>query len=247
MRDVDADSARRSDQRRGPTSCGRCCTARPARTVRSATCSTSLGVAVRRVDARRLPARLGQADRQGRRRAPPVWRPRASVALPHATFRELGAEAVLDAIVDRLGLPLMVKPARGGSALGVSVVREAADLPAAMVGCFAYGDIALIERFVDGRRGRGQRRRRRGRSAAPCPPSRSCPTAASTTTTRATPPVPPSSSCPARLSDDVAAAVADTAAARRTGRFGLRDLSRTDLIVDREGRPGSSRSTSPPA
>src|SRR6266545_4624615 len=37
--------------------------------------------------------------------------------LPHQTFRELGAVAVMDALVARLGLPLMVKPARSGSAL----------------------------------------------------------------------------------------------------------------------------------
>lgn len=70
--------------------------------------------------------------------------------LPHATFRELGAQPVLNAMVDRLGLPLMLKPAQGGSALGAQVVREATDLPAAMVGCLAYGDTVLAERFVAG-------------------------------------------------------------------------------------------------
>ena len=39
-----------------------------------------------------------------------------SVALPHETFRELGAASVMEAIVAKLGLPLMVKPAKGGSA-----------------------------------------------------------------------------------------------------------------------------------
>ena len=73
-----------------------------------------------------------------------------SVALPHSTFRELGAGAVLDAVVERLGLPLMVKPTRGGSSLGATVVRAAADLPAAMVAAFAYADTALIERFIEG-------------------------------------------------------------------------------------------------
>ena len=38
------------------------------------------------------------------------------VAVGQATFRELGAPAVLDLLVRRLGLPLMVKPAAGGSA-----------------------------------------------------------------------------------------------------------------------------------
>jgi D-alanine-D-alanine ligase len=77
--------------------------------------------------------------------ATPDW-----VALPHSTFRELGAGAVLDLVVARLGLPLMVKPASGGSSLGVQKVSRVEDLPAAMVSCFAYGDTVMIERFVDG-------------------------------------------------------------------------------------------------
>jgi D-alanine-D-alanine ligase len=77
--------------------------------------------------------------------ATPDW-----VVLPHSTFRELGAQSVLDAMVERLGLPMILKPDQGGSALGTQVVREASELPAAMVGCFAYGDTVLAERFVDG-------------------------------------------------------------------------------------------------
>ncbi len=77
--------------------------------------------------------------------ATPDW-----VVLPHSTFRELGAQPVLDAMVDRLGLPMMLKPDQSGSALGAQVVRDAADLPAAMVGCLAYGETVLAEQFVDG-------------------------------------------------------------------------------------------------
>jgi D-alanine-D-alanine ligase len=73
-----------------------------------------------------------------------------AVVLPHETFRELGAAAVMTAMAERLGLPLIVKPARGGSALGCTVVRAAADLPSAMVDAFAYGDTALVERFIEG-------------------------------------------------------------------------------------------------
>ena len=72
------------------------------------------------------------------------------VALPHATFRELGARPVLEAMVERLGLPMMLKPDQGGSALGAQVVTDAADLPAAMVSCLAYADTVLAERFVSG-------------------------------------------------------------------------------------------------
>jgi D-alanine-D-alanine ligase len=77
--------------------------------------------------------------------ATPDW-----VVLPHSTFRELGAKPVLDAMVERLGLPLMLKPDQGGSALGAQVVRNAGDLPAAMVGCLAYGDTVLAEQFIEG-------------------------------------------------------------------------------------------------
>ena len=75
----------------------------------------------------------------------PAW-----LALPHSTFRELGASVVIGQLVERLGLPLMVKPAHGGSALGATIVREAGDLPSALVASFGYADTALIERFVAG-------------------------------------------------------------------------------------------------
>ncbi|WP_315093042.1 D-alanine--D-alanine ligase [uncultured Cellulomonas sp.] len=72
------------------------------------------------------------------------------VTLPQSLFRELGARQVLDAIVHRLGLPVVVKPSRGGSALGVTLVTSPDALPQAMVDCFAYGDTALVERAVAG-------------------------------------------------------------------------------------------------
>jgi len=73
-----------------------------------------------------------------------------SVTLQQDLFRELGAGAVMDALVDRIGLPLVVKPSCGGSALGVSVVSERGDLARALVASYAYGDTALVERAVDG-------------------------------------------------------------------------------------------------
>ena len=44
----------------------------------------------------------------------------------------------------------MVKPQHGGSALGATPVRTAEELPSALVGAFAYGEIAVVEEFVDG-------------------------------------------------------------------------------------------------
>lgn len=72
------------------------------------------------------------------------------VTFPQSLFREVGADQVLTAIAERFALPVAVKPARGGSALGVSIVSDREELPRAMVHCFAYGDIALIEAAVEG-------------------------------------------------------------------------------------------------
>lgn len=72
------------------------------------------------------------------------------VTLPQSLFREVGAEHVLDAIAAKFDFPLVVKPARGGSALGVSLVTSREDLSRAMVHCFAYGDMALVETAVEG-------------------------------------------------------------------------------------------------
>ncbi len=70
--------------------------------------------------------------------------------LPLGTFQELGADGIISELVAKFGLPLVVKPARGGSALGLTIAREIQDLPGAMVQCFAYSDTALIEKYVDG-------------------------------------------------------------------------------------------------
>ena len=157
------------------------------------------------------------------------------VALPHATFRELGARAVLDAMVERLGLPLMLKPDQGGSALGAQVVAEA--------GGPARGDGELpglrrhrARRAVRaGHRGGGVGRGGRRRSRARCRRSRWRRRAASTTTPRATRPGATVFHCPARLDDAVLTTLQETAlAAHRL--LGLRDVSRMDAVVDADGR-----------
>jgi D-alanine-D-alanine ligase len=157
------------------------------------------------------------------------------VALPHDRFSELGAVAVLDRIADRLGLPLMVKPAQGGSGLGAAVVKEASELPAAMVGCFAYDSTALVEKYVPGTDvavsivDLGD-----GPQALPAVEivarngvyDYSARYTAGLTTWHT----------PARLSPAVASSVASVALAAHNA-LGLRDLSRVDLIVDASGEP----------
>lgn len=160
--------------------------------------------------------------------ATPDW-----VVLPHSTFRELGAQPVLDAMVERLGLPLMLKPDQGGSALGAQVVREAAELPAAMVGCLAYGDTVLAERYVtgvevavtviDGPNGP------EALPAVEIVPASGVYDYTSRYTAGLT-----TFHAPARLDPSAAAAVGELAVvAHRL--LGLRDVSRTDAIVDEHG------------
>jgi D-alanine-D-alanine ligase len=73
------------------------------------------------------------------------------LAFNETAFRELGAADALGGLEERLGFPLVVKPSRGGSALGVRFAEGRADVPGALVSAFSYDDRVLLERFVDGR------------------------------------------------------------------------------------------------
>lgn len=155
------------------------------------------------------------------------------VALPHATFRELGADAVLDLIVARLGLPLMIKPAQGGSAMGVELVSAAGDLPSAMVSCFAYADTVLLEQVVAGSEiaisvwddGGGPQ----ALPAVEIVPASGVFDYAARYTAGMT-----AYHTPARLDPTVADRAAELALTVHRV-LGLRDLSRTDAMVDPQG------------
>lgn len=73
-----------------------------------------------------------------------------SITLGRDAFRELGADAIFAAIADELPLPLVVKPAQGGSAQGVTIVEDAAAMPRAMVDAYTYWDVALVEQRITG-------------------------------------------------------------------------------------------------
>jgi D-alanine-D-alanine ligase len=77
--------------------------------------------------------------------ATPRW-----VTLPSTIFREVGPENLYHLVDSVIGLPLVVKPVQGGSSLGVTVVREEKDLPGALVQAYAYSSEVLLEAWVDG-------------------------------------------------------------------------------------------------
>jgi D-alanine-D-alanine ligase len=72
-------------------------------------------------------------------------------ALRETSIKELGAAAAIAGVERQLGFPLVVKPAKGGSALGVKFASASAELPGSLVGAFSYDHTILIERYVRGR------------------------------------------------------------------------------------------------
>ncbi|MEQ9093046.1 MAG: D-alanine--D-alanine ligase [Miltoncostaeaceae bacterium] len=72
-------------------------------------------------------------------------------AVSQVAFRERGAGEALGDIRDSLGLPLVVKPAKQGSSLGISMVHEAGELAGALMTAMSYDDRVLMETHVAGR------------------------------------------------------------------------------------------------
>jgi D-alanine-D-alanine ligase len=72
-------------------------------------------------------------------------------AFNETAFRELGAADALGDLEQRLGFPLVVKPSRGGSALGVKFAASWFEVPEALVSAFSYDNRVLLERFLEGR------------------------------------------------------------------------------------------------
>lgn len=55
-----------------------------------------------------------------------------------------------DGIVAKLGPKLVVKPAKEGSSVGMSIVHEPQELPSALERAFAHDDTVIVEAFVSG-------------------------------------------------------------------------------------------------
>lgn len=157
------------------------------------------------------------------------------VALPHEIFRELGAPALMEALGKVPGFPLMVKPSRSGSALGVAKVEHPDDLPQALVGAYAYGHTAVIEEFIEGTEV-AVTVLDEGDGPVALPPVEIRPASGvydyeARYTAGATRFV-----TPADLDDDVLERVKEAAVAAHVA-LGQRHLSRVDMIVTPEGDP----------
>ncbi len=153
------------------------------------------------------------------------------VTLSQHAFREMGASAAVDHIADVLGMPLVVKPATGGSSLGLAMVDRPQVLPQAIVGAFSYADAVLIEKFVA-----GTEIAVTVLDGAALPPVEIQPKGgaydfAARYTAGAT-----EFHAPARIDDEVREACEEIAVIAYEA-IGARHLSRADLIVDMHGTP----------
>jgi D-alanine-D-alanine ligase len=73
------------------------------------------------------------------------------VTLTADAFKEMGAATALDLVPDAVGgLPVAVKPARQGSALGLARIDEASGLADALLAALSFDTSAVIEHWVDG-------------------------------------------------------------------------------------------------
>jgi D-alanine-D-alanine ligase len=72
-------------------------------------------------------------------------------ALTRPAFERDGARATVDRLLAELTLPLFVKPANGGSSVGIHRVAHGKDLQAALEDAFQYDRKLVVEQGVDAR------------------------------------------------------------------------------------------------
>lgn len=151
-------------------------------------------------------------------------------------FKEMGAASALDLVPGAVGgLPVVVKPTKQGSALGLTKVDTPDALAEALLTALAYGDAALVERWIagteiavsvlDGPDG-----------IEVLPPVEMVAKSGLFDFTAMYTAGETEYYCPARLEEPVMRRVEALAAASHR-LLGCRDVSRVDMVVDAEGEP----------
>ena len=151
-------------------------------------------------------------------------------AFNETAFREMGAADALGGMEERLGFPLVVKPSRGGSALGVKFAASWFEVPEALISAFSYDDRVLLERFIEGRELAVS-----VLGSEPLPIVEAIPAGGDRYDFEARYEIGRTMfECPAELSDAEVAAVTDTALAAYDA-LGCAGFSRVDLILGEDG------------
>lgn len=132
--------------------------------------------------------------------------------------------------------PLVVKPANGGSSVGVSIVEAEASLHAAMVLAFMSSDLVMLQRFISGREITCAILEDLSGNARALPPTEITPKVSSFFDYRAKYEIGGSEEItPAPLTDGETKAVQQLSQ-RAHQVLGCRGISRSDFILDQEGR-----------
>ena len=74
------------------------------------------------------------------------------ISIARDAFKDMGAATALDLVEDRVigGYPVAVKPAHGGSALGVHRVDRVEDLGEAILDALSFDEHVVIEQWIEG-------------------------------------------------------------------------------------------------
>ncbi len=75
---------------------------------------------------------------------------RAGIPTPPYVVLDGRTDPSFETIVSRIGIPLVVKPAKGGSSIGMSIVRERDLLPEAIEKAREFGKKVLVESYIEG-------------------------------------------------------------------------------------------------
>lgn len=76
-----------------------------------------------------------------------IW---SGAAMPTPAYEVLTEDADFMGVVDKLGLPIMVKPANEGSSIGMTKVEQAHELPLAYENAVEYDSLVLAEQWIEG-------------------------------------------------------------------------------------------------
>ena len=76
-----------------------------------------------------------------------IW---SGAAMPTPAYEVLTEDTDFMVIVDKLGLPIMVKPANEGSSIGMTKVEQAHELQIAYENAAEYDSLVLAEQWVEG-------------------------------------------------------------------------------------------------
>lgn len=75
----------------------------------------------------------------------------AGLLVPKTLAFEKGDTTIKDSVARSIEFPVVVKPSRQGSSVGVHIVKDAASLQAALEDAFSFDRIVVVQQYVQGR------------------------------------------------------------------------------------------------